>query len=309
MERQKIFPVLFAVLLAAAVFLGITFFVMYRNINYLPEEGLADLCEILEKDRIFIDRSMVSLKKKTGTVYVCAPEEYGSNAAVQLGESEIKYRFAAPDGEIILLNNRALCEFKSDFRFRYRADQTKAYTDGSFTEEDFADKTPLAPEDAAEICAMVEAFLEKGSSGFDKQDQLNLGTEVTRVCEKDGVYYVECVRTIDDLSIAGNRAVCVVRDGIVAEAVGTWCFLTLGESYFSQLTDIFNILFSVKKEIVGLRESEDISDVTVTAIDQCYILYYLGENGGLCFVPCWKIVTDVCGDFVFNAIDGSLCTE
>ena len=78
---------------------------------------------------------------------------------------------------------------------------------------------------------------------------------------------------------------------------------------FSQLTDIFNILFSVKKEIDGIRGSEEIGDVTIVSIEQCYTLYYLSNNGGICFIPCWRIATDVCGVFLFNAVDGTICTE
>ncbi len=309
MERQKIFPVLLIVLLAAAVFLGGYFFVMYREINYLPKEGLDNLWEILEEDRILLDRSIVPLKKESGSIYVSAPEEYGSGVSVRLGESEIKYRFAVPEGEMILLDNGALCEFKSDFYFRYQANPNWSFLEGREGDELFSDVTPLSSDYAPDAVRTAKDFLEKGSSGFDKEEKLNLLTEISRCGEKDGLYYVECVRTMDGLELTGNRTVCVVRNGTVEEAVGTWCFLTPGESHFSQLTDIFNILFSVKKEIGAIRESEDMGDVTITSIEQCYTLYYLSDNGGLCFVPCWRIVTDVCGDFVFNAVDGSLCTE
>jgi hypothetical protein len=308
MERQKIFPVLFAVILAAAVFLGVYFFVIYRNINYLPDEALDDLCQILEEDGILLDKNLVPLKKETGTVYVSADGEYASSTAMKLGESNIKYRFAVPDGEVILLENGGMCEFRSDFYFRYRLDREKEYTDGTIADGYDGSMTPMHPDAASKPCETAKAFLEKGSSEFDKQP-FRLATEVNRVWEKDGIYYVECVRTIDGEIIKGNRTVCVVSEGLVIEAVGTWCFPGMGESYFSQLTDIFNILFSVKKEIDGLRESEDVGKVSVKAIDRCYTLYDLGADRGICFIPCWRIVTDVCGIFIYNAVDGTLCTE
>ncbi len=309
MERQKIFPVLFAVLLAASVFLGVYFFVMYRNINYLPEEGLDDLCEILASDGILLDKGIVPLKKETGTVYVCDSEEYGVRVAGQLGESEIKYRFAVPDGEMILLQNGVLLAFGEDFFFRYRLDETTSYTDGALEEAFFGSQNLLPPQRAEKECGAAKAFLERGSSGFLKQDQLKLAIEVGSVSEKDGVYYVECIRTIDGLRINGNRVVCAVVNGVVAEAAGIWSFLSGGEAYSSQLTDIFNILFRMKKEIEKHRASEELPVVTVKGIERCYTLLLSGENSGLCFVPCWKIVTEECGNFVYNAIDGSLCTE
>lgn len=306
MERQKIFPVLFAVLLAAAIFLGVYFFITYRNINYLPEEALDNLCDILEADGIFLDKGIVPLKKEKGTVYVCATEDYGSTVAVQLGESEIKYHFALPDGELILLRNGGLYEFGEDFSFRYRADRTVSYSSGTLGEEVLSH---VRLDEAAKECRVAMEFLEKGSSAFDKQDQLKLATTVTDVSKKDGVFYVECVRTIDGHEFTGNRVVCAVKDGFVAEAVGIWSFLTFGEAYSSQLADIFNILFSVKKEIAQRRESESLPAVTVKSVERCHTLVLSGGSSGLCFIPCWRIVTDVCGSFVYNALDGSLCTE
>ncbi len=309
MERQRIYPVLLIVLLAAAVFLGGYFLMIYRDINYLPKEGLDNLWELMKADHIFFDRDIVPMKKESGSIYVSAPKEYGSQISVLLGESEVKYGFTVPEGEIILLNNGALFEFKSDFYFHYQSDRNRSCTTGIADESFFSQMTPLSPEDAKEEVRAAKAFLEQGSRGFDMKEKLNLATEVTRCFEEEGILYVECVRTMDGAAMTENRAVCVVRDGDVVEAAGTWCFLTPGESHVSQLTDIFNILFSVKKEIGGIRESEEIGDVTILDIDSCYTLYNLSDNGGICFVPCWKIVTDVCGDFVFNAVDGSLCTE
>lgn len=309
MERRKIMPVLLAVLLAAAIFLGGYFWVMYRNINYLPHEALDNLCEILAADHIYIDRDTVSLKRQNGTIYVCESDGYSENVAKRLGGSDIKYRFATPGGEIMLLYNGAMLEFTSGFAFRYRADETVSYTDGAFDADDTYGMQSIAPGSAQEVENAVTAFLDGGSSGFDEQDKLNIVTEINAVYEKNGIYYVECVRTIDGLEITENRVTCVVQDGKVAEAVGKWCFLTLGQSYSSQLTDVLNILFNVKKEIDGIREAGDTQRVVVEGISRCYTLYYLGDDEGFCFIPCWQIVTDIYGEFIYNAVDGTLYTK
>ena len=309
MERRKITPVLLAILAAAAVFLAAYFAVMYRNINYLPGEALDNLCEILSADSIRIDRNIVPLKREKGTIYVCESDGYSENVAKQLGGSDIKYRFATPDGETMLLYNGAILEFASGFAFRYRSDQTVSYTDGALSEDDTDGMRTLSPGSAKDVEDAVTAFLEGGNRSFDDRDKLNLVTKIRQVYEENGIYYVECVRTIDELEITENRVVCVVCDGKVAEAVGKWCFLTLGQSYSSQLTDVFNILFNVKKEIDGIRASGDPQRVTVEAINRCYTLYYLEDDEGFCFIPCWQIVTDIYGNFIYNAVDGTLYTK
>ena len=168
MERRRIVPVLYAVLLCAVVFLGIYFYLMYRNIYYLPEEAREDLCGILEESDIHVDPSLIRLKREKGTVYVCESEGYNATAAVKLGQSNIKYQFTTPEGELIFLHNDALCEFSSGFFFRYRADQNESYTDGAF-EEDMEDMILLSPEESEEARTLVKEFMERGSSGFDQQ--------------------------------------------------------------------------------------------------------------------------------------------
>jgi len=144
---------------------------------------------------------------------------------------------------------------------------------------------------------------------LDKQGKFKLVTEIGRVAEKNGVFYVECIRTIDGVEMTENRVICAISGETVLEAKGTWAFLTPGQTYSSQTVDIFNILFSVKKEINEQRKTKEIPAVEINRIDKCHMLYYLGGNGGLCFVPCWKIVTNVGGEFIFNATDGTLCTN
>jgi len=309
MQRRKIIPVLFLVLIAAAIFLGVYFFVMYRSINYLPEEALHDLCGILEDSDISLNKEIVPLKKETGTVFVCDSKDYSARTAEQLGENEIQYRFAVPEGEIIVLQNGARCEFKSGFRFRYCEDYSKGILDESWDDTQLSSMRLLSGHEIKEVREAAIAFLEKGSRDFNKETKLNIATETRNCYEKDGIYYLECFRSVDGAEIAGNKVLCLVRDGTVIEAEGVWCFLTLGDTYYSQLTDILNILFSVKKEIEEFRESEDVGRVTIQSIERCEILYYADGNVGLCFLPCWKIETDVCGTFLFNAIDGSLFTE
>ncbi|MGN1410557.1 MAG: hypothetical protein ACI4XJ_10345, partial [Eubacteriales bacterium] len=105
-------------------------------------------------------------------------------------------------------------------------------------------------------------------------------------------------------AINDNAVLCVIEGGEVIEALGTWCFLTLGEAYSAQLCDIINILFNVKKEI-GAKEDE----VRVEAVGLCYSLYTYGDDGNFCLIPCWKVITDNAGEFIYNAINSTIYTK
>lgn len=307
MERRKIMPALLGVLIAAAAFLALFFWITYRNIHYLPEEALDDLCVLLEKDNVALDRDLVSLKRETGTIYACDSTDYSRSVAERLGGSGVKYRFATPEGEIMLLYNGAVLEFSSDFAFRYRVAESES--EKALPEPGEEDGWRLLEDGAAsETERAVTEFLEDGSDDFHDRNKLNIVTVLRAVYEKDGVYYAECVRTIDGLEITENRVVCIVQDGRVTRAEGKWCFLTQGESYSSQLTDVLNILFNVKKEISNLRGDGAKERVSVEGVHRCYTLYYLGDDG-FCFIPCWQIVTDLYGEFIYNAVDGTLYTR
>ena len=102
----------------------------------------------------------------------------------------------------------------------------------------------------------------------------------------------------------------------MAEAWGTWCFPTAAESYSAPLIDTLNILFNMKREIGTAPEP-----VTVEAVTLCYSLYFLGDRSGrdgseegsgregFCLIPCWQVVTDTMGSYLFNAMDGTFYTK
>ena len=49
--------------------------------------------------------------------------------------------------------------------------------------------------------------------------------------------------------------------------------------------------------------------VTVEAVSLCYSLYFYGGGEDFCLIPCWQVVTDTRGDYIFNALDGTLYTK
>jgi len=152
--------------------------------------------------------------------------------------------------------------------------------------------------------------MDQGNREFEASDKIHIETVVDNVWENSGLYYALCTRTIDGIDITGNLVICVVSGDKVVEAYGNWCFLTLGESYSSQLSDMLNILFNVKNEIsAAAGDVGDAEKVTIESIDLCYSLYFYGSEGNFCLMPCWKVVTDLYGNFIYNAINGELYTN
>ena len=149
-------------------------------------------------------------------------------------------------------------------------------------------------------------FLDSGSREFNTSN-MSIVTVVESVAERNGVYYALCTRTIDGVAMTGNRVTCTITDEKVIEAEGSWSFLTPGQSYTAQLSDLFNILFHVRKEISAASENIT-SAVTIESIDLCYSMYYYGEKEDFCLIPCWQIATDLCGNYIYNALDSTLYT-
>ena len=214
----------------------------------------------------------------------------------------MKYVFAIPEGELIVMDNGARFEFGGGFSFRYtRSGKTENVTDAVIA-DNFSERP--SEQKIAEITSVVTDFMERGSEEFKVGGSMDIITSVERIWENGGKYYALCSRSIGGVEVNDNKVFCTVEGGEVISASGTWCFLTIGDSYSAQLCDIINILFNVKKE---LGASED--EVTIKAIEKCYSLYTYGENEDFCLIPCMKVVTDNAGELIYNAIDGTIYTK
>lgn len=305
MEHKRILPILAGILAVSCLVLGFILGALNRKTNYLPDSSVDSLVSILAEDNISLDRSIISTKLSDGAVYLCASEDYEKTVAELLDGDEVEATYVVPDGQIITMEDGALFIFGEDFSFEYHKDGVageipnlldNTYLTGHLNEKKYAEISSIATE-----------FLDKGSREFKTEEKMSVVTEIQRIAEKDGRYYVVCSRSIDGVEITENTVLCTIYEGQVIEAYGTWCFLTLDKSYSAQLSDILNILFNVKKEIVASKSVEQ--NVTVTAIEDCYALYFFGEEDEFCLIPCRKIVTDTMGEFIYNAIDGTLYTK
>lgn len=302
MEQKKILNILIVILVLSCVIVSAVILKLRSDLFYLPDKSADDIVEILAEANITIDRELIGTKKDRGTVYVCNSGDYNTTVAGLLTDKNIKYVFTVPDGELIVMEDNSTFEFGDSFSFRYtksgkREDITETVSSGDFSEK-------LSEQKTNEITQIVCEFMERGSEKFKVGGNIDIITSVDRIWENGGKYYAVCSRSIGGVEVNDNKVYCTVENNEVTSASGTWSFLTLGESYSAQLSDIINILFNVKKEL-GAHEAE----IKITAIEECYSLYTYGENEGLCLIPCLKVVTDKAGNFIYNAIDGTIYTK
>ncbi|MBE6541156.1 MAG: hypothetical protein E7672_01775 [Ruminococcaceae bacterium] len=310
MNSKKILSVLICILALSCVVLTVCLVALNREVNYLPSESIDDIVEILSEENIMIDRNIISSKREHGTVYVCNSGNYSQTVATFLGEDSVHSVYVIPDGEIVILNNGAKFEFGENYSFKYyRSGEDSGYTPSLSTLSQTADH--VSGEKREEIAEIAKEFIERGSREFETKSKVRIETVVDNIWENSGIYYALCTRKISGAELNQNLVLCTIDNGEVTEAYGTWCFLTLGDSYSAQLTDILNILFSVKKDISAMRDGNDIdsSPVSIKSVSLSYSLYFYGSREEFCLIPCWQVVTDNMGDFIYNAIDSTLYTN
>ena len=307
MESRRVTAPLAVILALACLILGMVLADIRRSGNTLPDSAVEDLISSLKEAGITADPSLVSGKRETAAVYVLDSEDYAVTVASLLSGSSPARTYAVPDGQIFLMENGARLDFGEDFSFRYsrtgeRVEDTRIF--------DLAPPTVMLSEERqAAVNGIVSAFLDAGSGAFSAAGGRGVDVRclTDAVWENEGVQYALCSRTVDGVRISANRVVCAIRDDKVTEAWGTWYFLTAAESYSAPLIDTMNILFNMKRQIGTAPQP-----VTVEAVTLCYSLYFLGdggERGGFCLIPCWQVVTDTMGSYLFNAMDGTFYTK
>lgn len=305
MKERNIFRMLTVTLAVAVLVLVVVLVRLYRNVYYIPETAVTDLCAALAEDGISLSPSLVSRKREGGVIYMGSDND--ADTAVRLTDSEIKNTFAVPEGTLYLHYNGDVTSFGSDFRIHYRREGAAEHTYGAGSSDTLFAVTDTEYDGYA---AAARAFLEKGDGGLSRKGG---GPSIETVIEDirqdaDGVVYVRCLRRIDGVEITENDMLCVIENGIVTEADGKWCFLTFGESYVTQVSDITNILYMMKRVVAAGGDSVPES-IRVEDISRSYSLYFLPDAGSFCLIPCIRIETDTYGTLVFSQLDGTLYTR
>lgn len=314
MQQKNILAVLVGVLSLALGVLVVNLVLLYQDVYQIPEQAVTDLCQALAEDGIRLEEGLVPRNREDGTIYVSDGVGYEENAALLLADSEIKSTYAIPDGQLFLHYNGDMTEFYDGFTFHYRRaglEEAGRIVTAGDTIRDYDTLTAGLAElpITGEAAEAAKAFLDRQDGSLESA--VTIETVVVAVygaasTERDRAY-VHCLRQIDGVEITENSVICLVENGTVVEAAGQWCFLTIGASYMAQLSDITNILFTMKRTIA--RQDEEQPVCTIVGLERCYSLYLFGENDGFCLIPCWRVETDTMGVLVFSALDGTLYTK
>lgn len=308
MKERNIYRMLTVTLAVAVLVLVVVLIRLYRNVYYIPETAIADLCATLAEDGITLTPSQVSRKREGGVIYMGSDDD--ENTAYRLTESEIRNAFAVPDGMLYLHYNGDLTTFGTDFHIHYRRADAEERLDEHFSDAVLTAFSAVTDTQYDAYAEIARSFLEKGDGGLSRRSASpSIETVVADIrCDASGAVYVRCLRRIDGVEITENNMICVIEDGEVTEARGKWCFLTFGESYVTQVSDITNILYMMKRVVAaggyGVPEK-----IRITEIAHSYSLYFLPDDGNFCLIPCIRIETDTYGTLVFNRLDGTLYTR
>lgn len=302
MESKRITAALACVLAAACLIVTVILVSVNRKINYLPNSSVNDIVSVLEKNNIIVSPDIIETKRVRGDVFVFDSDEYSETVVRALGGQDSFERFATPTGEIFLLENGQLFEFGKDFYFRYSGDGKKYEFP---TEGTLIYPSAYVSSETDKIIDAAVKFLDSGSRRFAKNEKISIVTSVDMIYESDGLYYSVCTRMIDGIPITGNTVTCAYSGEEIIGADGAWCFFTEAESHSAQLTDHLNILFNAGKDI----SHEENEKTEIMSITMCYSIYYYGDGEGFCLIPCWQVTTDTQEKLVYNALDGTLCTN
>lgn len=310
MRQKNILIMLTVTLLTAVLVLTVVLVQLYQNVYFIPERAVTDLCAALEADGVILSPSLVARKRENGVIYMGSDNK--EDTARRLADSEIRNAFVIPDGTLYLHYSGDQTEFLSDFQFRYRRLDTPSRLTADFSFASLSKKVSSAVTDVEyeRYAHTARSFLERGDGGLSGKGSAPSIEIVVADIRRDtaGVVYVRCLRRIDGVEIMENDIVCVIQDGVVTEADGKWCFLTFGESYSTQVSDITNILYMMKRIVASGGEGIP-GRIEIEAVSHCYSLYFLPDEDSFCLIPCIRVETDTYGTLVFSQLDGTLYTR
>ena len=121
-----------AVLLVSNLLLLFCVISLYRSTEYLPEESLARMSKMLEKEGIFLGGDVLRSEKSNLLIYEGElGEDYYVRIAQNLSKSTRKLSFNTPNGYVMTMENGDRFSFQGGFGIRYmRADTPELTLEG-----------------------------------------------------------------------------------------------------------------------------------------------------------------------------------
>ena len=306
MKGWRIVKITLACVLAAAnVFMLGFLHSVFRPMEYIPEDAIRQMRELLRKDGIVIPQGVVDGQKIDLPIYEGAmTQDYYTVTASKLSRSGVSLTFDALNGMVVSMTNGARCAFYDGFGIRYTAPNAPEHH--VLSSLDASALSPLPPADVETVREVIDVFLDGASSSNSAFPY----TVVT--CAEDtenGIRYCVCEQEMGGSPLMGFRTVFAVQNAKVIGMSGSWCFASTGAAYSAQLLDQINILYSVRNRILDERESTADEWVEIVSLDLGYAVYFRGDTENFYLIPAWNVQTDAGENYCINAVDGTLYTK
>ena len=283
MNWKNIKTFLIILLVAVNIFLA-AMLIGRTSLKVYDKEAVGNISALLSEGGISAGDKFLNLKDNESKVYVCNIEnDYSENVAIKL-MGEYDEVFATPDGAEFFGKDSSL-KLGDDFALTY-----------SKSDFNIPDSCNQMNDDE------IETLKEKIS--------LVLGNdfEIISAESSDSVQCATIMQTFDKKNIQNHTLKCYFDRDSLSYLDGTWCFLSIDDSFSAHTLDSVNILFIEKSALELAREKdENIPDsLTVENMSICYCSHISLDASKLYLMPSWRIQWKENGieDSYYNAVNG-----
>lgn len=283
MNWKNIKTFLIILLVAVNVFLA-AMLIGRTSLKVYDKEAVGNISALLSEGGISADDKFLNLKDNESKVYVCNIENnYSENVAIKL-MGEYDEVFATPDGAEF---------FGKDSSLKLGDDFTLTYSKSDFN---IPDSCNQMNDDE------IETLKEKIS--------LVLGNdfEIISAESSDSVQSATIMQTFDNKNIQNHTLKCYFDGDSLSYLDGTWCFLSIDDSFSAHTLDSVNILFIEKSALELAREKDENipESLTVENMSICYCSHISLDASKLYLMPSWRIQWKENGieDSYYNAVNG-----
>ncbi len=283
MNWRNIKTFLMILLIAVNIFLA-AMLIGRTRLKVYDKEAVSNISALLKEGGIIASEKFLNLRDDDSRVYVCNIENnYSENVAKKL-MSEYDEVFATPDGAEFFGKDSSL-KLSDDFGLTYS-------------------------KIGFEIPCIEHEMNKEEIKSFEDKIASLLGTDFKIISAKkqDSIEYALIMQTFDEKNIQNHTLKCYFEGDSPLYLDGTWCFLSIDDSFSAHTLDSVNILFIEKSALELAREkNESISEnLTVENMSICYCSHISLDASKLYLMPSWRIEWKENGidDSYYNAVNG-----
>ncbi len=280
-KNIKIFLII--LLVAVNIFLA-AMLIGRTSLKVYDSKAMDNISNLLMSGGITVDEKFLNLADKDSKVYIFNIENNYSKKIAEKLMGEYEEAFATPEGVEF---------FGEDSRLKIGEDFSIVYSKGnnSITE-------PTNEMNKEEIKTFKEIIASTLGDNF----------KIVSVKKQDSLRYAIIMQTFDEKNIQNHTLKCFFYQDDLIYLDGTWCFLSVDESFSAHTLDSVNILFIEKSALDMAKEKgEKIpSMLTVENMSICYHSHISGDGSKLYLMPSWRIEWKENGidDTYYNAVNG-----